>query len=281
MRRFLSESGLSICVIWAICGLSLLLICGPAAAHFHTYWPQVEGCYGKPGEAVTWKYFWGHPFEMIVYDAAPPKFFVKTPQGKKEPVKAKEIAFTDQSTNQPRKAYELEFKPAGPGDYYLCLEAEPYFIPEEKVFWQDYVKQIWHVMAQKGWDKPVGLEVEIVPLTRPYGWPAGAVFQAQALFKGKPLKNTKVEIEKFNGFYVPKDKLPKDRLGEDNEPLLTRVTKTDGQGYLTFTLDSPGWWVVMVGAEDGKKTHEGKSYPVEKRGCLWLYAEPAPATLQK
>ena len=257
-----------------------------AAAHFQVFWPQVQGCYGKPGEVVKWQYFWGHPFEMIIYDAQAPKFFVKTPQGKKEAVALKEISLPDQARGQARKAYEVEYKPGGPGDYYLCLEASPYYIQEEKVFWQDYVKEVWHVMAQKGWDKPVGLEVELVPLTRPYGWPAGAVFKAQTLFKGKPLKGAAVEIEKFNGFYVPKDKLhkdklPKDRLGEDNEPLLTRTLKTDGQGYLTCTLDAPGWWVIASSVEDGKKPYEGKPVPVEKRGCLWVYVEPTPAPLQK
>ena len=256
------------------------LLAGAAAAHFQVFWPQVEGCYGKPGEPVKWQYFWGHPFEMIIYDAQPPKFFVKTPLGKKEAVALKEIILPDQASGQARKAYELEYKPAAPGDYYLCLESQPYYIQEEKVFWQDFVKEVWHVMAQKGWDKPVGLEVELVPLTRPYGWPSGAVFKAQALFKGKPLKNAQVEIEKFNGFYVPKDKLPKDRMGEDNEPLMTRTLKTDNQGYLTCTLDTPGWWVMGVSVEDGKKSHEGKPCPVEKRGCLWVYVEPTPAPVQ-
>ena len=151
----------------------------------------------------------------------------------------------------------------------------PYFISEERVFWQDYVKEASHVMAQKGWDRPVGMDIEIVPLTRPYGWPAGAVFKAQALFKGKPLKGVQVEIEKFNGFYVSKDKLPKDRLGEDNEPLMTRALKTDAQGYLVCTLDSPGWWVLAVGHEDGKKSYEGKEYPVEKAvACGFMWSRP-------
>ena len=254
---------------------------GAATAHFQVFWPQVEGCYGKPAEPAKWQYFWGHPFEMIIYDAQPPKFFIKTPQGQKEQLVLKEISLPDQASGKERKAYEVEYQPAAPGDYYLCLEAPPYYIPEEKVFWQDYVKEAWHVMAQKGWDKPVGMDIEIVPLTRPYGWPAGSVFKAQALFKGKPLKGAPVEIEKFNGYYVPKDKLPKDRLGEDNEPLLTRTLKTDSQGYLTCTLDSPGWWVIAVSVEDGKKTHEGKPTPVEKRGCLWVYVEPTPAPLKK
>jgi cobalt/nickel transport protein len=250
-----------------------------ASAHFHTYWPKVEGCYGKPGEAVTWQYFWGHPFEMIIYDAVEPKFFVVGPEGKREPVSAQAVNLKDPESGQERQAYEMAYKPAAVGDYYLCLEAQPYFIPEEKIFWQDLVKEPWHVMAEKGWDQKVGLEVEIVPLTRPYGWPAGSVFKGQALFQGKPLKGATVEIEKFNGFFVPPDKLPKNRFGEENTPLITRTVKTDDQGYLTCTLDSPGWWVMAVGHRHGKKTQEGQAYPVEKRGYLWVYVEPAPAPL--
>ncbi len=256
-----------------------LLFSGAAQAHFHTYWPKVQGCYGKPGEPATWQYFWGHPFEMIIYDAQEPKFFVATPEEDKEEVAHKEIKLKDQASGQERRAYEMEYKPAAPGDYYLCLEAQPYFIPEEKIFWQDFAKEPWHVMAEKGWDQKVGLEVEIVPLTRPYGWPAGSVFKGQALFKGRPIKGETVEIEKFNGFFVSPDKLPKDRHGEENGPLITRTVKTDAQGYLTCTLHSPGWWVIVVSHQHGKKTHEGKSYPVEKRGYLWVYVEPPPAPL--
>jgi len=88
-----------------------------------------------------------------------------------------------------------------------------------------------------------------------------------------------VEIEKFNGFYVPKDKMPLDRLGEENAPLITRTTNTDRFGYFVCTLDSPGWWVISVSAPGGKKVHEGKTYPVEMRGCLWVYVEPTPPPL--
>jgi uncharacterized GH25 family protein len=103
------------------------------------------------------------------------------------------------------------------------------------------------------------------------------VFKARALHKKKPLKLARVELEKFNGRFVSRDQLPKDRHGDENTPLITRVLKTDAQGYLTFSLDSPGWWVVAVSTEDGEKKLEGKSYPVEKRGYLWLYVEGPPA----
>jgi len=82
-----------------------------------------------------------------------------------------------------------------------------------------------------------------------------------------------------NNAIVPPEKLPKDRFGEENAPLITRTVQTDAQGYLTCTLDSPGWWVIAVSHRHGKKTHEGQSHPVEKRGYLWVYVEQVPAPL--
>ncbi len=259
-----------------VLGLGLVL---PALAHSHVYRPQQEGCYAKPGELVKWQYFWGHPFEMLISDAQPPKFFMFTPQRKKENLTAKEITLKDQESSQDRKAFEVEYKPAGQGDYFLCLESPPQFIPEEKEFWQDYVKEPLHVQATDGWDQSVGLPVEIIPLTRPYGWPAGSVFKGLALAKNRPLTGANVEIEKFNGFFVPRARLPKDRLGQENSPLITRVTKTDRMGYFICTLDSPGWWLISVSAPGGSKVHERKTYPVVMRGGLWVYVEPTPPPL--
>ena len=246
----------------------------PGLAHFQVFWPQTEGCYAKPGEAVKWQYFWGHPFEMLIDDAQAPKFFIFTPDKKKESLSLSRITLKDQASGKDRQAFAVEYKPPAPGDYYLCLEAPPTFIPESQVFWQDYVKAPLHVRAEKGWDQAVGLPVEIIPLTRPYGWPAGSVFKGQALVKNQALTRATVEVEKFNGFYVPADKMPRDPLGEEHAPLVTRVTKTDRMGYFIFTLDSPGWWIISVSAPGGKRVHQGKTFPVEMRGGLWVYVEP-------
>lgn len=253
----------------------------PALAHYQVFWPQFEGCYAKPGEVVTWQYFWGHPFDMFIDDAAaePPKFFIFTPEKKKENLEPREITLKDPASGKDRRAFTVEYKPPGLGDYYLCLKSPAYFIPSEKEFWQDYVKEPLHVMAERGWYDAVGLPIEIIPITRPYGWPADSVFKGQALAKRRPLTRATVEIEKFNGFFVPRDQLPRDRLGEENSPLITRITKTDRMGYFLCTLDSPGWWIISVSAPGGRKTHEGKRYPLKMRGALWIYVEPPPPPL--
>lgn len=46
---------------------------------------------------------------------------------------------------------------------------------------------------EEGWDKPVGLETEIIPKTRPYGLWTGNVFTGQVLIKGKPAADVDVE----------------------------------------------------------------------------------------
>ncbi|HIE28128.1 TPA: DUF4198 domain-containing protein, partial [Candidatus Poribacteria bacterium] len=192
-------------------------------AHFHTFWPEGSpNCYAKRGQEITFKYFWGHPYEYIIFDSLKPNFYVVKPDGSKSEVKLKKIQMRDKETDKVRTAYEVKYKPTALGDFYLCLEAPPIFVEEEELFWRDYVKQPIHVMAEKGWDRPVGLPLEMVPLTRPYGIEEGFVFKGQALYKGKPLANAHVEIEKFNGFYVEGENLPVDQFGNEDVPMITR-----------------------------------------------------------
>jgi len=51
----------------------LLGVMAGAYAHFHTFWPEDNpNCYAKRGTAITFKYFWGHPYENIIFDAPTP-----------------------------------------------------------------------------------------------------------------------------------------------------------------------------------------------------------------
>jgi len=254
-------------------GAFIIFSLNVAEAHFHTFWPDNENGYGKRGKEITWQYFWGHPYEYIIFDAERPVFYVIKPDGKKDEVELSEVQMKDEDTGEMRRAYEVRYTPGTLGDSWLCLEAPLYFLEEEELFWRDYVKQYIHILAEKGWDKPVGMEVEIVPVTRPYGMEEGFVFKGQALFKGEPLAGAVVEIEKFNGFYVKGDNLPTDQYGYENVPMITRVTRTDANGYVVYTLDEPGWWMVSVSVEDGEAEHQGKKFPVEKRGGIWIYVE--------
>jgi len=252
---------------------------GPALAHFHTFWPDTHSGYGMPGERIAWQYFWGHPYEMILFDALKPNVYVVTPEGKKQPLALQPATMLDPETSRTRRTYTFAYEPATVGDSWLVLEAPPYPIEEEGEAVQDYVKQCVHVMAQKGWDRRLGLPIELVPLTMPYGLEAGFCFKARAYLDGRPLADATVEIEKFNGFHVREDALPVDEFGMENVPMVTRVAKTDANGYVTCTLDEPGWWMVSVSAESGTVTVDGTEYPRVLRGGLWVPVEK-PFTVQ-
>jgi len=257
----------------AIGGVALFSVMGVAGAHFHTFWPDNENGYARRGQLVSWDYFWGHPYEMVIFDANKPNFYVARPDGKRDSVELRQVQMKDEVTGKMRAAYKVRYKPMALGDSYLCLEAPLYMVEEAEIFWKDYVKQCIHVMAEEGWDEPVGMEIEMIPVTRPYGMEEGFVFKGQVLLKGEPLAGARVEIEKFNGFHVKTENLPTDQYGNENVSMITRVSKTDLNGYVVYTLDEPGWWMVSVSSQDGEINHEGRKFPLVNRGGLWIYVE--------
>jgi cobalt/nickel transport protein len=135
---------------------------------------------------------------------------------------------------------------------------------EEQEFVEDCVKTVLHVQAQRGWDAKLGLDFEMVPLTRPYGLSAGCVFQAQAVRAGKPAADVLVEIEHYNP--QPPKALPPDEH-------ITRTTKTDPNGVATCMLTQPGWWCITAQRVEGTLHHDGKPAPVRKRATFWVYVD--------
>lgn len=51
---------------------------------------------------------------------------------------------------------------------------------------------------EKGWDVPLGLKMEIIPLTRPFANYSGNIFQGRVLLDGKPVPGAEVEVEYYN-----------------------------------------------------------------------------------
>ena len=244
-----------------------------AFGHFNTLWPDSPNGYALPGQKVVWQYFWGHPYEMILFDAQRPNVYAVTPSGARQPVAVEPARMKDPATGKLRAAYGLTYTPEEIGDTWIVLEAPPYVIEEEGEAVQDYVKQCVHVMAQNGWDARLGLPIELVPLSRPYGLEPGFAVTVRAYLNGQPLAGAACEIEKFNGFAVTEEMLPKDQFGNEDVPMITRAARTDANGYLTYTLDEPGWWIIAVMGDGGSVKVEGKAYPRVLRGCLWVHVD--------
>jgi cobalt/nickel transport protein len=261
--------------------VSLVLVVtatSPARAHFSMLLPQVPAC--KKGEAVTVVYQWGHPFEHQVFDALPPvRLQVMAPDGKGR-VLTKFLEKTKvKGDGKDVAVYQFQFTPPERGDYTFLLNTPPIWMPEEREFLQDTVKVVLHVQAQKGWDAADDQQLQIVPLTRPYGLQAGMVFQARVLdqpaigfggpMPGKPAVSQPglpVFIERYNP--QPPKVLPPDEL-------ITFTAKTDPNGVVTCTLPSAGWWCIAAQRDAGRRPYEGKNYPVRQRVILWVHVNDA------
>ncbi len=250
--------------------LTLAALAGPAGAHYSMLLPATAS--GKKGEAITLTYQWGHPFEHQLFDAPSPlSLTVRAPDGKQTDLTASLEKTTVGEGDRKAAAYRLRFTPAERGDYVFLLRTSPIWMEDEKEFWQDTVKLVLHVQAQRGWD---GVESEggWRPLTRPYGLQPGVAFQARLWSdpaNRQQFAGHLVEVERYNR--KPPDKLPPDEQ-------ITRTALTDPNGVVTATLTDPGWWCLTATVKEGgdRKERDGKEYPVRQRSTLWVYVdEPA------
>ncbi len=167
------------------------------------------------------------------------------------------------------KAWKLEYRFKRPGVYQFVMEPRPYWEPAEDVFIIHYTKTIVGVFGDdQGWQTPVGLPMEIIPLTRPFGNYGGNSFSGRVLAEGRPLANATVEVEYYN-----RDQ----RLAAPSDYHVTQEVRTDRDGVFTFTCPWPGWWGFAALHEGGKtiKDPQGRDKEVEQGGVLWIYLDQA------
>lgn len=85
-----------------------------------------------------------------------------------------------------------------PGLYQFITETRPRLNAERQCFEQQYVKSILPVCGvEDGWERPAGLRLEILPLTRPFGLTAGSSFTGKALGPDGPLVNARVYMDRI------------------------------------------------------------------------------------
>jgi len=241
--------------------LAVLVGAAFAHAHYHMLLPDKPAV--KAGEAVTFTFQNGHPFEHELSDATEPEaVYVVNPDGTRTNLKKELKKITVDGAEGKVTAYQLTFTPAKKGDYIL-VAVSPELKGGGKLPHKDVTKVVLHVQTQKGWDNDAVDDTttpfDLQPLTRPYGLTPGTAFHVDVLdAEGKPVRRCPVEVERYNA--TPPKVIPPDEL-------VTAVSRTSRTGTAVVTLSEAGWWCITA-TKDGEKA--------QHRCTLWVYVDPSP-----
>ncbi len=266
---------------------ALVLAASTSFAHYNMLLPDKP--WANKGDKVTFTYQFGHPFEHELFDAPEPKaVIVILPDDKTQKLEKFTKLSVPGADGKKVTAFSFVYEPAMRGDHTFVLQTPPIWMEESKEYWQDTVKVVLHVQAQKHWDadlKPDVIthnKIKMIPLTRPYGLLPGMTFQARVAIFGKPSTDSKfgkglpeawrpaagamIEIERYSA--QPVKNPPPDEL-------ITFKTKTAPLGVFTFAFPEPGWWCMT--AELQEKGREwvdaGKKGTLRERTTLWVHVD--------
>ncbi len=239
--------------------VALFLFTGIARAHFGMIIPSDDIVTKKDRKKITLDVKFIHPFEGTYMNMERPKGFGVFVRGEKKDL----LKNLRKKTVRGFTTWEATYRIKGPGDMIFYVEPTPYYEPAEESFIIHYTKVVVNALGlEEGWDAEVGLPVEIVPLTRPYGLWAGNVFQGVVKFNGRPVPYAEVEVEYYN-----KD----GSIRPPADAYITQVIKADKNGVFTYAMPRAGWWgfAALVTAPY-KLEKNGKKYPVELGGVIWV-----------
>jgi cobalt/nickel transport protein len=250
--------------IRAVCLTMIFLAClaGEALAHFGMIIPS-ENILTPKKKTVKLDLSFSHPFERIGMELTKPKEFFMVAGEKKTDL----LPTLKPAKVMDHEGWTTEVSIKRPGVYSFVMEPTPYWEPAEDLHIIHYTKTIIAAFGDdQGWDEPVGIATEIVPLTRPFGNYAGNSFTGKVLLKGKPVPGAEVEVELYN-----QDK----KLSAPSDYHVTQVVKADENGVFIFACPKAGWWgfSALNEADYTLKDPEGKEKGVELGAVLWTYLD--------
>lgn len=224
-------------------------------AHFLTFMSNTDNLSNPKQTKVDFDISFIHPFEQTGMNMEKPEVFVNSKNNK---------LVLSETKKFDHKSWKSSYDIKTPGVNKFFVQPQPYFEPAEEKFISHVPKLIISSFGlEDGWDTPLGLKYEIIPMTKPFALYAGNLFQGKVLHDGKPASNVEVEVELYNEFGL---KAPSDAH-------ITQVVKTDDNGVFSFVMNHKGWWGFAALIEEGELKHsDGKMYPVENGALIWIKA---------
>lgn len=250
----------------------LMLSTATVWAHFGTITPSDDIVTQDDAKTLELQVKFIHPMEMHYMEMVKPKQFGVLHGGQKNDLLKSVKAAKGKSPDQTEKYtfWTAEYPIRRPGDYTFFVEPSPYWEPAEDVFIVHYTKVCVNALGlEKGWDEPVGLETEIIPLTRPYGFWTGNLFTGQVLLKGKPVPGAEVEIE-----YLNESPENKSIVVAPADAFVTQVVKADADGVFSYAMPRAGWWgFAALNEADWKLKKDGQEKGVEIGAVFWVHTQ--------
>ena len=236
-----------------------LIIPTNALAHFGMLIPSDSMVMQDENRVISITLSFSHPFEGKGMGMIKPQRFSVVMGGKED----KLIGLLKETRTLGRKAWVMNYKIRRPGVYTFYMEPKPYFEQAEDSFIIHYTKVFVAAFGfEDGWDKPLGLKTEIIPITRPFGLYAGNVFQGIVTLDGNPIPHARVEVEFYNE--AGKAKAP-------TEYMITQVIKSDKNGVFTYAVPGAGWWGFAALNQSGQKMkYKGQDKNVELGAVIWV-----------
>ncbi|MCS7236965.1 MAG: DUF4198 domain-containing protein [Thermoguttaceae bacterium] len=237
-----------------------------ASGHFLVLLPSSDSVDASGEAKVSCRLLFGHPAEQT------PPLPVAQPARVGVQIGKELVLLTDRLSRGDDRGgpvWTFVFPLRRPGDHVFFAESSPYWEPAERTWLSHSAKVVVQFGgAEVGWDHPVGLPVEIVPLTRPYGLWVGNCFRGQVLHRGKPAPGVRVEVEFWNEGR---------RVDYPSGLLSTQVLTTDSQGVFCYGIPWSGWWGFAALVEgESQPGPDGQPAMVELGGTIWIRAVDPP-----
>lgn len=250
----------------------VLTVVGPALAHFGVVKPSDDIITQDDNKTIHIEVKFIHPNEGHYMEMVRPKRFGVMVGGRRTDLLATLTSTRGKWLDQEQEFtfWETDYKIKRPGDYTFYVEPAPYWEPAENCYIVHYTKVCVDALGlEEGWDEPVGLKTEIVPLTRPYGLWAGNVFTGVVLVDGKPVPSAEVEVE-----YLNEDPENVSLLKAPSDPYVAQVVKADQNGVFSYAMPKAGWWGFAALNEDSKtiKGPDGREKSIEIGAVYWVKA---------
>ncbi|RLB82488.1 MAG: DUF4198 domain-containing protein [Deltaproteobacteria bacterium] len=253
------KKGCFIAAAWLGVLILSLAVAGPASAHFGMVIPSDQMVMQGEDTVIKIDLMFWHPFEGIGMELVKPAKFGVVINGRETDL----LGSLRPTKTKGHQTWTTSYKIKRPGVYMFYMEPQPYWEPAEDCYIIHYTKAVVTACGDdEGWDEEIGLETEIVPISKPYGLYTGNVFQGIVKLNGKPVPYAEVEVEYYN-----KD----GKCSAPTDYMVTQTIKADQNGVFTYAAPRAGWWgFAALNTSDAKMKYNGQDKDVELGAVLWV-----------